>query len=198
MKIHEYQAKQIFARYGVPIPKGVPCVHRGRGRGGRQEARDRDRQPGRRRQGADPRRRPRQGRAASRSPREAPTEARAHRREDARHAARHAPDRPRRAEGAAPLRRAGARHRARALPRRGRRPRPPPHRRSWPRPRAAWRSRRSPHKTPEKIVTVHVDPVRGPRPVPGARARLRARPRHGKETMAKFVQARSRALRAAS
>jgi succinyl-CoA synthetase beta subunit len=25
MKIHEYQAKQIFARYGVPIPKGEPA-----------------------------------------------------------------------------------------------------------------------------------------------------------------------------
>lgn len=25
MKLHEYQAKQIFARYGVPIPKGIPC-----------------------------------------------------------------------------------------------------------------------------------------------------------------------------
>src|SRR5258708_21962679 len=25
MKIHEYQAKQIFARYGVPIPKGYPA-----------------------------------------------------------------------------------------------------------------------------------------------------------------------------
>ncbi len=25
MKIHEYQGKQIFARYGIPIPKGVPC-----------------------------------------------------------------------------------------------------------------------------------------------------------------------------
>src|SRR5262245_57114857 len=24
MKIHEYQAKQIFARYGVPIPNGYP------------------------------------------------------------------------------------------------------------------------------------------------------------------------------
>src|SRR4051794_9843092 len=24
MKIHEYQAKQIFARYGVPVPKGYP------------------------------------------------------------------------------------------------------------------------------------------------------------------------------
>jgi succinyl-CoA synthetase beta subunit len=26
MKIHEYQAKQIFARYGVPIPKGEPAL----------------------------------------------------------------------------------------------------------------------------------------------------------------------------
>ncbi len=24
MKLHEYQAKQIFARYGVPVPKGTP------------------------------------------------------------------------------------------------------------------------------------------------------------------------------
>ena len=26
MKIHEYQGKQIFARYGIPIPKGYPGV----------------------------------------------------------------------------------------------------------------------------------------------------------------------------
>jgi succinyl-CoA synthetase beta subunit len=26
MKIHEYQAKQIFARYGVPIPRGYPAM----------------------------------------------------------------------------------------------------------------------------------------------------------------------------
>ncbi|MEW5881759.1 MAG: ADP-forming succinate--CoA ligase subunit beta [Pseudomonadota bacterium] len=25
MKIHEYQAKQILAKYGVPVPRGVPC-----------------------------------------------------------------------------------------------------------------------------------------------------------------------------
>jgi succinyl-CoA synthetase beta subunit len=25
MKIHEYQGKQIFAKYGLPIPKGIPC-----------------------------------------------------------------------------------------------------------------------------------------------------------------------------
>ncbi|MCD6172633.1 MAG: hypothetical protein J7J96_02455, partial [Sulfurimonas sp.] len=23
MNIHEYQAKQIFAKYGVPVPKGI-------------------------------------------------------------------------------------------------------------------------------------------------------------------------------
>ncbi|MBI2389194.1 MAG: ADP-forming succinate--CoA ligase subunit beta [Deltaproteobacteria bacterium] len=26
MKIHEYQGKQIFAKYGVPIPKGIPAM----------------------------------------------------------------------------------------------------------------------------------------------------------------------------
>jgi succinyl-CoA synthetase beta subunit len=26
MKIHEYQGKQIFAKYGLPIPKGIPCT----------------------------------------------------------------------------------------------------------------------------------------------------------------------------
>jgi succinyl-CoA synthetase beta subunit len=25
LKIHEYQAKQIFSRYGVPVPKGYPA-----------------------------------------------------------------------------------------------------------------------------------------------------------------------------
>jgi succinyl-CoA synthetase beta subunit len=25
MKIHEYQGKQIFARYGIPVPKGYPA-----------------------------------------------------------------------------------------------------------------------------------------------------------------------------
>ena len=25
MKIHEYQAKQLLARYGVPVPAGVPA-----------------------------------------------------------------------------------------------------------------------------------------------------------------------------
>ena len=25
MKIHEYQAKEILSRFGVPVPKSVPC-----------------------------------------------------------------------------------------------------------------------------------------------------------------------------
>jgi succinyl-CoA synthetase beta subunit len=25
MKIHEYQGKQIFAKHGIPVPKGIPC-----------------------------------------------------------------------------------------------------------------------------------------------------------------------------
>jgi succinyl-CoA synthetase beta subunit len=25
MNIHEYQGKQIFAKYGIPVPKGIPC-----------------------------------------------------------------------------------------------------------------------------------------------------------------------------
>ncbi len=25
MKIHEYQGKQIFARYGIAVPRGIPC-----------------------------------------------------------------------------------------------------------------------------------------------------------------------------
>jgi succinyl-CoA synthetase beta subunit len=33
MKLHEYQAKQIFARYGVPVPKGIPVFAAGDIRG---------------------------------------------------------------------------------------------------------------------------------------------------------------------
>jgi succinyl-CoA synthetase beta subunit len=33
MKIHEYQGKQIFARYGIPIPKGYPCFAVGEAEG---------------------------------------------------------------------------------------------------------------------------------------------------------------------
>jgi succinyl-CoA synthetase beta subunit len=26
VKIHEYQGKQIFAKYGIPVPQGIPCM----------------------------------------------------------------------------------------------------------------------------------------------------------------------------
>ncbi len=25
MNLHEYQAKQLFADYGLPVPSGIPC-----------------------------------------------------------------------------------------------------------------------------------------------------------------------------
>ena len=57
MKIHEYQAKAILARHGVPVPQGeVVFTRRGGERCCTNAWRDR------RRQGADSRRRPRQGR----------------------------------------------------------------------------------------------------------------------------------------
>ena len=31
VKIHEYQGKEIFRRYGIPVPRGIPGVHRRRG-----------------------------------------------------------------------------------------------------------------------------------------------------------------------
>ena len=58
MKIHEYQAKAILARYGVPVPRGEVAFSAQEARRDRPAAR---RRRGRR-QGADSRRRPRQGR----------------------------------------------------------------------------------------------------------------------------------------
>ena len=86
VKIHEYQAKTILARYGVPDSQRRGGVQRGRSRRDRQA-------PGRhrRRQGADSCRRPRQGRR-----REAGQErrgGRAHRARHDRHDAQDAPDR---------------------------------------------------------------------------------------------------------
>ena len=121
MKIHEYQAKQIFKKYGVPIPKGTPVlsfneveaaakeliaetenefvvvkaqIHAGgRGKGGGVKVA--------------------KGAAAARDAA----------REDPRHAAGHPPDRAEGKKVQAPAGRAGGRHRARALPRHGRRSR---------------------------------------------------------------------------
>ena len=58
MKIHEYQGKELFRKYGIAVPRGIPGVFRRRSRRGGAEAR----RPGVGGQGADPRRRPRQGR----------------------------------------------------------------------------------------------------------------------------------------
>ena len=58
MKIHEYQGKEIFRKFGMPTPRGIPGFHRRRGGRGGEEAR----RQGLGGEGADPRRRPRQGR----------------------------------------------------------------------------------------------------------------------------------------
>ena len=49
MKIHEYQAKAILARYGVPVPRGEVAFNADRGRRHRPPARRRHRRSSRRR-----------------------------------------------------------------------------------------------------------------------------------------------------
>ena len=193
MKIHEYQAKQIFARYGVPDPEGrTPRSRSTRPRPRRSGSSHETGSPvvvvkaqihaGGRGKGGGVK--VAKGGAA---------EARELAREDPRHAARHAPDGPRRAEGAAPLHRAGPRHRARALPRRASSTATAGASPSWRRPRAAWRSRRSPHETPEKILTVHVDPAVGLARLPGAQARVRASASAARRRCRKLREAARRA-----
>ena len=136
MKIHEYQGKEILRRFGVPVPRGYPGLQRARGGRSGAEAR----RPGLGRQGADPRRRPRQGRrrqarALARRGEEA-------RRRDPRHAAQDAPDRPRRPEGAPPADRGRRRHQEGVLRRRPDRPRHAEGRDDGLAAKAAWTSRR--------------------------------------------------------
>ena len=57
MKIHEYQAKQLLREAGVAVPQSIVATHARRG-GRRVQTTGR---PARRREGPDPRRRPRQG-----------------------------------------------------------------------------------------------------------------------------------------
>jgi hypothetical protein len=57
MKIHEYQGKEVLKKYGVPVPRGVPCFSVDEA-----VAAARPRRTGVGGEGADPRRRPRQGR----------------------------------------------------------------------------------------------------------------------------------------
>ncbi len=62
MNIHEYQAKELLRQFGIPTPNGMVGIFRARGRRGRAAAV----WPDVRREGADPRRRPRQGQVQGR------------------------------------------------------------------------------------------------------------------------------------
>ena len=105
MKIHEYQGKEILKRYGVPVPRGIPLLQRRRGRqGSRATGR-----AGLGRQGADPRRRPRQGRRRQAGP--VGRRGQQARVRDPGHATGDAPDRTRRAAGAPPVHRGRRGHR---------------------------------------------------------------------------------------
>ena len=122
MNIHEYQAKEVLRGFGVPVPARLRRVHRRRGRGGSREAR----RSGLGGEGADPCRRPRQGRwrEGGQVARRGAQGSHPH----ARHDARHAPDRsawPRRAPA---LYRRRLRHRSRTLSLRAGRPRHQPRR----------------------------------------------------------------------
>ncbi len=137
MNIHEYQAKAVLREFGVPVPRGIAGHERRRSRQGRQRAR----RAGLGREGADPRRRARQGRR--RQGGEIGRRRRTRGRAPARLDAGHASDRAAGQGGAPPLHRGRLRHRPRILSLRAGRSR---HRRaspSSPRPRAAWKSRRS-------------------------------------------------------
>ena len=174
VKIHEYQAQGDPQEVRRPRPQGTPGVQPRRGRGGRQGADRRDRERVRRRQGADPRRRPRQGRR--REGRQGRGGRARDRPEDPRHEPGHAPDRPGRQAGQAPARRAGRRHRRASSTSASSSTAAPAASSSWRRPRAAWRSKRSPPRRPEKILKEAVDPVVGPGRLPGAQPGLRPRP----------------------
>ncbi len=127
MNIHEYQAKDLLAAYGVPTPTGYAGLHGRRGRRGGQEAAGASLGG----EGADPRRRPRQGQVQGEGGRrkggvrlaKSIDEVKTLRRADAGQHARHHPDRPGRPRRQPPLYRGRRRHRARALSLRARRPR---------------------------------------------------------------------------
>ena len=199
MKIHEYQGKQIFAKYGVPIPKGYPAFTVDEAEAAAKRLIDETEAA----RSSSSRRRSTPAvaarAAASRSPRAAPPK-RAQLAEKilGMQLVTHQTG-PAGAEGPAPLHRAGPRRSrasstsawsstatSAASP-------------SWRRPRAAWRSRRSPRETPEKILTVHVDPAVG---LAGYQARELAfglgLMKGGKETVGEVRPAHVDALRAAS
>ena len=164
MNIHEYQAKELLRRYGVAVPTGGcrtadEAVGGGRTRclggpvavvkaqihaGGRGKGRFKDDPAARAASSSSSRRRGASGGGG-----------------DARQDAGHDADRPGGQDGAAASTSRRLRHRRELylgmlLDRDDRGESP-----SWPRPRAAWRSRRSPSKHPEKILRVAIDPAVG-------------------------------------
>ena len=147
LDLFEYQGKQLFARYGIPISAGDGRLHRRRGGRGRR----RHRLPGRG-QGPGARRRARQGR-----------------RREARRRRRRVPH-PRRRTSSAWTSRAtwsswsGSSRPAtspRSTTRRSRSTAPPSSTSACSPPRAASRSRRSRTTNPDAIARIQVDPVDG-------------------------------------
>ena len=137
MNIHEYQAKAVLREFGVPVPRGHAAFI---GRGGGQ-GRARARRPGLGGQGADPRRRPRQGRRRQGGE---VGRRRAQGSASACSARRWSPTRPARtaSRSTASTSRTARRSTASSISRCWSiaRPRASP---SWSRPKAAWTSRRS-------------------------------------------------------
>ena len=169
VKIHEYQGKAILAQYGVPVPRGRVAYTADEA----VEAAKEPRLP-RGREGADPRRRPGQGRR-----RQARAERGRVRRRSRRRSWACACARTRRVRRAASCAgcwssRAWTSRVAGAVPRDPRRSRLRAARRSWPPPRAGWRSRRWPRRTPKAILREWIDPRRGFPRLPGAQARASA------------------------
>ena len=195
MKIHEYQGKEIFQKYGVPVPGASGAVTPDEAEAAAQALSPR---PATRSSSSRRRSTPAAAAraAASRSPRR-PARRETRRTQILGMHARHAPDRPRGAEGQAAARRAGPRHR-----------------------RASSTSACVVDRGAGRVVvmasteggmeieevaakTPGEDPARGGRPgrrlpgLPGAQARLRARParRRGRQSSA---QAAASALPARS
>ena len=165
MNIHEYQAKELLAKFGVPVPAGYAAMSVEEAVAAAGEAP----RAALRGQGADPRRRPRQGQVQGARPRrqgrraagaDAGRGARGGGR-DARQHARHRPDRARRASrstgSTSPTASTSPRNSTSLCWSTGRAAGSP----SSSRPRAAWTSRRSPTTRPEKIHSFTVDPATG-------------------------------------
>ena len=109
MKIHEYQAKAILAKFGVPVPRGEVVLRKDEARAAAQRLRNSRRC----RESADSCGWTRQGRR--RETGKFPRRSRDARRAHAGNEARDAADRRGRANRAAASRRGGTRHQARAL-----------------------------------------------------------------------------------